>query len=97
MDERKPLVKVGALWKRESRSSGFVYLSGEIELNGQKTKLMVFPVKEEWKRANSPDFEIKAEEGTAGVEKKQRATPKPREEVEPLPPLKTEGLEEFGL
>lgn len=97
-DDRKPLVKIGALWKRESRSSGYVYLSGEIEVHGEKVKVMVFPVNPEWKKnPNAPDFDIKVEEGVAGAEKKTRAAPKPREAEEALPPLKTEGLEEFGL
>jgi hypothetical protein len=96
-DDRKPLVKIGALWKRESRSSGYVYLAGEIELNGEKIKVMVFPTNPEWKKETSPDYEIKVEEGVAGAAKKPRAAPKPREAEAALPPLNTEGLEEFGI
>jgi hypothetical protein len=96
-DDRKPLVKIGALWKREGRNSGYVYLAGEIELNGEVFKLMVFPTNPEWKKTNSPDFEIKVEEGVGGAAKKPRAVSKPREAEVALPPLNKEGLEEFGI
>lgn len=69
--EKKDLVKVGSLWKRESKSSGYVYLSGDIEINGEKVKIMVFPVKKEWKKTERhPDFDIKFEEGTLGAQKR---------------------------
>lgn len=60
-DDRKPLKKIGALWQRVSGNGGFVYLSGELEINGQKIPVKVFPTRPEWKRANSPDFEIKTD------------------------------------
>lgn len=97
MDERKPLVKAGALWKRESRTGGYVYLSGEILVNGETIRILVFPTKPEWKKPNSPDFEIKVELGTAGAVQKPREARQPKVQPVELPPLKTEGLGEFGL
>jgi hypothetical protein len=92
--EKKDLVKVGSLWKRTSKSSGYVYLSGEIEVNGEKVKVMVFPVKPEWKKTDKyPDFEIKVEEGDLGAKKgAKKALPQAAKPAKPA-----EDLSEFGI
>ena len=51
------LRKVGALWKRTSKSSGVGYYGGSIELDGVETKLLLFKTRDK-KQENSPDLTL---------------------------------------
>ena len=97
-EDRKPLIKVGALWKRVSRNAGYVYLSGEITIKGEKVRLMVFPVKAEWKKPGGPDFEIKVEGDSASPVAKTINPDDPFSlgtAAEDTKKPSTEGLEEY--
>lgn len=48
--------KVGALWQNTSQR-GLPYLSGKIEVGGQKVELIVFENKDK-KKENQPDYTI---------------------------------------
>lgn len=71
--DRAPLKKVGALWKPDK--DGAAVLRGEIEINGQKIKVMVF--KNTFKsKPNQPDYEIKtADPAYAGGEAEDAGVP----------------------
>ncbi len=49
---------IGALWKQESKG-GFKYLSGNVEVNGEVVKVVVFPNKfKDEQKEGAPDFRI---------------------------------------
>lgn len=49
------LVKAGALWKKEK--NGNVYLSGEVDLAGQKHRVMVYK-NDKKESAKHPDYRV---------------------------------------
>jgi len=59
--------KLGALWKKTSQK-GEVFMSGEIEINGVKTKIVVFKNSHK-EQERHPDYNIILSE-----EREQRAT-----------------------
>jgi len=48
--------KIGALWARQAKN-GTRYFTGIIELDGKKTKIVIWPTKEK-KSEKSPDYTI---------------------------------------
>jgi len=48
--------KIGALWKKTS-AAGKEYMSGEIEINGEKIKIVCFS-REDKKSEKEPDYDI---------------------------------------
>lgn len=48
--------KIGALWARQTKN-GAQYFTGTIELDGKKTKIVIWPTREK-KSEKSPDYTI---------------------------------------
>ena len=90
---RKPLVKIGVLWKGKSGSKAV--FTGVLKINGQDVGRVYVMDNREWKRKDSdPDFVLKAEEGTLGA----KAMPKGQPYSKPAAPAeKKDDLSEFGL
>lgn len=54
------MIKVGGLWKH--KKDGVTYLSGQIELiSGLKHKVLVYPISQDKKKPNSPDYSVSVE------------------------------------
>lgn len=49
--------KIGALWKRKSQA-GEKYLSGEVEINGEKIQISVWDVEKRFENPKYPDYRI---------------------------------------
>lgn len=95
--DRKPLVRIGALWKGKAGSKAV--LTGSLRINGQDVGRVMVMDNREWKKKDSdPDFVIKAEEGTLGAKPYQggggASRPAP---AGAAPAAKGEDLSEFGL
>ncbi len=83
-DYMNTLTKIGAMWQHRSKKDNKLYLSGEIEINGEKKRVLLFrnALKENEKH---PDWNILLEEQTKSIEdqesnRKQENHPKQPQE-----------------
>ncbi|MBL7045375.1 MAG: hypothetical protein ISR98_02135 [Parcubacteria group bacterium] len=60
---------IGALWLKEAKS-GMVYMSGVIEIDKQKTQIVVF--KNDKEQDNQPDYRILENKSTEQREKEEK-------------------------
>jgi len=71
MSEKKK--SIGALWENVSKTTGKEYLSGHIEINGEKIPLIVF--KNSYKKADKqPDYQMYLKEDKPRENAPQQAT-----------------------
>lgn len=62
--------RIGGLWQKEKE--GRVYLSGQIDLDGKKINILIFP-NDRKEQENHPDFNIMAKDGMPA----ERSSPRP--------------------
>lgn len=71
------MIRIGGLWQKEKDDR--TYLSGQLEIDGKKINILIFPNDRKEKEAH-PDFNVMAKE-EGDLQKKPGYAPKPKTEA----------------